>query len=224
MFSKLSQRERLLLLTAGLAVAVIGFVVLRYKPQRAQLSAIVRETEEGREELQKVSVAREPSEEPAELARQLSQAQETLQREKGAVDQLRRMFASADEAEMLQELVVEISALAQAAHVTIRESVPYVPPTGWKLNVVAPTPGNKPDGKANPTTGPFLDRELLAELCGQRLQELTLDSSFGGLQSFLDGLNRLKWKVTVVHFDVQTGKAPNSASRPPLTTKLVLAL
>ncbi len=75
------------------------------------------------------------------------------------------------------------------------------------------------------TSGPFLDPLVVNEVCGGALHQLVLEAPFTNLCQFIEGLNHLPWRVTVVTFDIEVIPANDSSPDPqPLSSTLLLAM
>ena len=228
MKSQITLRERYLLLILAALGLSVGYYIFRFRGQEKALAVIETDLQEknkafnsAKTSLTKLTSGDTPRLNINDLQRELADLKQQQKLEQERFNQLEFKFLPPNQPQMLQDLLVEISALAATSGVRIRETSPY----DWPAAVPTKTPPKTtvpPDEKPL-TSGPFLDVHLLREVWGARFHQITMQSTFPELKTFLQGLHRLPWNVVVIQFEIKVETSPTTPSQP-LVTKLILAL
>lgn len=223
MTSDLSLREKMLLMIAGLVVAVIGYLFLRYVPEQQAIAAIEsgaesaeREFEEKQKELNEAVASPKAVVDGERLQQEVDTLRRELDQQQARRAELRLKTAPVDDAETLQQLKLEIAMLAKRAGVRVLESQSLEPKT-------AKSSASAADEEPAAAAGPFLSADLIREATGGRLHTMTVESSFSALRKFFDGLRRLPWRVTVLSFDIAIMKNEKERVGSTLRTTCVMA-
>ena len=217
---RMKLREKVLLTTAVFVAIGLGYGLFRYKPRRAEIKRTLAQAQGAADSLRRIKDSGQASPDLHSLRRQLAQLEEKLRGQQKTLAQC-RWFAASDRADSAQKLRLAVSELAAATEVRIRESVPHSTTSGEQ------TSSDATDSFSGEelTSGPFLDPELVRELCADSLQRLVIAAPFTNLREFVGELNRLPWRVTVVDFEIKTIESNASSSNPqPLSATLILAM
>lgn len=177
-WKKVPSRNRFLIQLIVFCFMVSGFALLyqpvlaKYFEAKGKISRIVNRTE-SRAEIK--GLGKLSSLPPKVLERQIRSVEEQAEVVKAEFNELDTGFAPMDSAEMRQQLMLEISALAERA--------------GIELLRVS-RKGFRPEGGE---TVLVIDKEL-----GRPLLLLTANATFDQLLGFLDGLKELSFYVSVM--------------------------
>lgn len=204
-----TKREHLLMIAFFLIIAGIGYYQFRYLPAHSMINSFLTETDRTLGQMDRIIWPKDILVADGDLQDEANKIERTLARENKKLVRLERKFFPLDSPDDLQKLKVEISAEAQKYGILIRQSKGY--------NINPQTIMSHKEGLLyHFTRGEFAPRPLL---------EIRVDTSYGGLQEFLKGLNRLTWRVTVVKFSIAAMDREVAQGRPhPLTATIILAL
>lgn len=210
---KISRRERMLLYLGTVVVAVVLAYVFRFRlglEDRDKLLAMA-EVHQG---IATSLVVPSPAADPLALNEELRMLEARLERNRQLIGSFESRFRSRTSSPALDDLRVQISRVATASRVTLRTSAPVLP------GRIREFLRSRQDLDTNRGGAPlrFL---TLGEPYRLPVREVTLDSDFRGLHTFLKRLTALEAEVVIVNFDIQKRDVADS-SLPPLRTLLWL--
>lgn len=211
---RLSRREHVLLLLAGLVAVGFGYSILRVRPANARRARIETRTSVFRKRLKDARWPR--SADPEVLGATLARLTAELEDDRKQLQRLEARFVAHDQPGELEELLLRISALADRHAVDVRENAPC---TGANLQRLI---GGRP--AASETAAARLLRFLaLGEPYARPVRQITLDTTFQGLRGFLRDLDELPHLVVVGCFEIEAAADP-APGQAPLRAKLLLVL
>ena len=214
--SRLSPREHLLLLVAVAVACGMGYWLIRGRILARDISSARAATKTVRTKLEGFEAGGGEFTDPALLITQLEKARAELSAAQNALDELEQRFVDLDYPVQVDRLRLEISALADASGVVIRE------------NRTCPAAQvHRTETSDQGVVRPRAKDEVVALLAGgepyrRPLREITVQSSYEGLLRFLKGLSDLPSFVGVIRFAVEIDGESDSAAGPVLKTTLVL--
>lgn len=232
---KTTTRERYFLLAALLIAIGFGYYWSRYAPRQKAISRAEREAAVAHSEMQKTKLLPEPLQQPEKLKIQLDALRHQVEMVQSKNFRLRERYLFAADESVRQNALVDLSLIANATAVEIRDSVP-VPS---RVQMVAPASGKRRErenrfARTSSSTNqpnvdsalhrPLVTESMLIEIGKPRLQRLTLVSDFAALRAFIGQLEALSHQVVVLDFNVTTVDVDKSAPSGRLTTDLLLAL
>lgn len=224
--SNLSEREKLMLPTAFAIIALVLYGAFRWKPANqsiAELKTELTSAIQGRDGLKFPSLDPQNA---AELKPQLESLEEALKVTSEALERSEESLVNIHKGSSFQSLKIQISSLAQESGLTIIESVPYGSEKKSRSgNNLYIEPSRAPASKA-PSSAPVI-HEFFQTLYARPLQVMTVQSTFSALLNFVNGLDSLSWRVTLVSFDIeadiQDQQSVESLSPPKLTSNILLS-
>ena len=156
------------------------------------------------------------AEDPAALRAALDRLETGLESDRARLAELEARFVPHEESGELEELLLQISALADRHAVQFRENTPCPAATLRRFAGTHHT--------ASATEDAALLRFLaLGEPYARPVRQVTLEATFAGLRRFLRDLGALPQLVVVACFEIEA--VPEAGSgRPPLRAKLLLVL
>lgn len=211
-FSGLSLREQAMLLALACALVGMSYFLMRFHPADTALRDLAREAEQARTKLAGMKWPKEPTADASELSLQLGQTDKELARARAHLAMLEARFIDTDNVDAVEGLKVQISELAKASGVTIVEKIPH---------------------KAGRSGGPAQlggDGDLLevfssTALYNRPIHRILIETSYHSLRRFLDGLNRLSWRVTALRLQIDASAPVTDQQQPQLlSVTLWLAL
>lgn len=209
----LSLREQALMLFAVLAVVGVLYAMARYKPEQLALQQLEAEAKQLASTLEEKKVPRPLSRDAAQITPELEKVEGELNERREQLKVLEARFVDAASTQALQDLMVDISTLARASGVTIRETLPFESESGSGARASA---SGLPENMATRfIAGGFL----------RPLKRLHLEGNYQGLRRFIEGSAELTRQVVVVQFGFTTMSSPSPAgSSANLDAKIVVAL
>jgi len=208
----LNRREHVLLLIAVLIAAGMGYSALRVRPADARLARIETRTALFRDRLKNAEWPK--AEDPEALSAVLSRLTSELEADRNHLADLEARFVPRGQSGELEELLLQISALADRHAVQFRENTPC--PTATLRRFLGP------HHAACATEAADLIRFLtLGEPYTRPVRQVTLDATFQGLRGFLRDLGALPQLVVIACFEIEAAKDP-LAGQAPLRAKLLL--
>jgi Tfp pilus assembly protein PilO len=231
----MSMREQLLVLITVAIVVGGGYALLRGWPAYQELMAMEEATAKTEERVKKAVVPDLPEDDEDSLQDEIYKAENALAIVHANAEAIERRIAPSDS----QELKLHISSLAQQAGVLIHANKAYVinplqqrtatPAKKAKGNKKAaaltpqPTPPKGPAVISD--TEPLTTRIAPGTLFERPMQQLSMEGDFAGISHFIQGLSRLPWQVTVVHFKLETRPVDPPPGYPQrLSAHMILAL
>lgn len=191
----MSQREKLLIAAALLAMGGSLYAVARYQPAQLQLARMTEETQQLKTRVNKEHIPRQTGRDAEQLQRELDKVQRNLAEEQAQLEPLESRFIGAASPAAVQELMVDISTLARSSGVIIRETQPYS---------AASRSGPAGRSSAAPLEAPLLTT-LTANPDFQRpVKRLRLEGDYTGLRRFIEGIGSLPRRVVVLQFAFET--------------------
>ncbi|MHC4932684.1 MAG: hypothetical protein ACYTGV_10900 [Planctomycetota bacterium] len=212
---RLTPREHALLIAALLVVVAMGFGLFRVRPKGAAAGRVDQEAEIARTRLAGVNWPR-PSGEPEPLERELSELRRQAAEYEAALKLQEARFVSLGGPGEMEELRLQISALADRCGVRIVENVicPRTKVRAYLGSRAGPTEAERPAAK--------LVRFLaMGEPYSLTTREVTLDAPYGGLRDFLTGLAELDKRIVVMRFRIEAN-ANTRRGTPPLRASFLL--
>ncbi len=224
--SNLSEREKLMLPTAFAIIALVLYGAFRWKPANQSvldLKASLTTAIKGRDNLKFPS---QDHQNAAQLAAQLKSLEEALEKTSADLSKSERSLVDTRKGSDFQSLKIQISTLAQKNGLTIIETVPYGTEKKSRIgNALYIDPSGAPSSE-EATSAPVI-HEFFQTLYARPLQIMTVQSTFSALLSFVNGLDSLSWRVTLVSFDIeadiQDHQSIESLSPPLLTSNILLS-
>ncbi len=203
---KMSWREHLLVIIACGILIGMAYVPFRYLPAQKEIAGLIEETEKTWAKTKGIELPNDPAEDLKRLEKEKMDMEQTLIGMREAIASLEEAFAPVDSPEVLHGLQVEISDLARVSGVRILENKPYEPKSPLAQGVKQSVPD---------TFTPYSRPK-------RRLEAAT---SYIGFKRFIQGLNDLRWRVTVVELALEmTPPAKRGPGNEPLIVTLILAL
>ncbi len=209
---KLNLREKVLLCFALLVVSGAGYFVVRYKPALLSLQQLEAETQQLASTLQTQRMPRPLRRDSAFIEQDLKDLETQLSERLKQLKALESRYVDANSTKSLQGLIVEISVIANASGVMIRETLPYTGASEIKSGRYA------------------VSRNLLAFFnekgaYPRPLKTLRLEGTYQNLRRLIEGMMRLNHQVVVLQFGFRTisGHTLNK-TRSLLSAEIVVAL
>ncbi len=205
------------MLLVPLPLGAAGYYSLRYLTLQREIVGFEENRKQAEEALEMLERPR-----PEEIVRieehlqALDREQESLQAQLAWVEThvayLEQRFAPADDSRAARELELELFRLASDSGILVREFVPY------RSGVAGSTVHDRS------TT--VLEAYVESMRHERRLAKLVVSTSFAALREFIDGLARLKWRVTPVKMDIRRNKEPLTEEDPGkiISATLILVL
>lgn len=215
---KPTPREHLLILAALAVFIGLGYALFRYIPASKETRELIRETEKLEAKRKEIQLPNDPSEELRQLEKEKGEMERTLAAERERLAALERTFAPVDALEIVHGLQVEISDLARASGLRIIENAPYAPNAPAASRSGALLPADRLGDRLGREARLFLQSD--GPLFRRPLRRVRVAASYDGLRRFLEGLNRLSKRVTVVQYTIETARRGEAA----LVVTFILAL
>ena len=213
---RLSIREHLLLLIALAVAGVTGYWLARGRFVSRELQAARAATAAVRAKLDQLEAPEGSFADPATVAQRLEQARRERDSAQRVLEELEGRFVDLGRPVELDRLRLEISALADASGVLIREN-----------RTCPPSQVHRVEASEHGVARPRAQDEVVSLRAGgepyrRPLREITVQSSYEGLRRFLDGLAELRSFVGVLRFAVEIDEDRVQPAGPVLRTTLVL--
>ncbi|MHC4222558.1 MAG: hypothetical protein ACYSX0_15695 [Planctomycetota bacterium] len=212
---RLTPREHALLIAALLVVVAMGYGLFRVRPMGAESGRIDQAAEIARTRLEGLNWPR-PAGEPEPLKRELEEVREQIAEHETALKFQEARFVSLGGPGEMEELRLQISALADRCGVRIVENVicPRTKVRAFLGSRAGLTKTERPAAR--------LVRFLaMGEPYSLTTREVTLDAPYGGLRDFLKGLAELEKRIVVMRFRIETNKNARPHT-PPLRARFLL--
>ena len=208
MARKPTRREHALLVVAVVSAIGLGYVSLRYTPAARAYQNVLDRIETTQQKLKKTKVPVIDDLPPVEsLQARLGELQQQTEAAETQTRQWNDRLVPADDPGSVQQLMLEISALARQTGVRIQENTP-----------MAKTAIEESPDKVLREMGSKQQR-------GRPIQRIGLLSSYAGLRAFIEGLVALPWHVAIVRLEIETVPVAGIQRGPqPLEASLVIAL
>lgn len=208
-----SLREQALMIFAVLAAVGAFYVMARYKPAELSLQGLDAQTKQLAATLEKKRVPRALSRDAAQITRELEKVEGQLRERREQLQVLEARFVDAASTQALQDLMVDISTLARASGVTIRETLPFESEGGSGAR--SATSGLPENMVTRFKIGGFL----------RPLKRLRLEGNYQSLRRFIEGSAELTRQVVVLQFGFTTmSKLPPGGGSAHLNAEIVVAL
>lgn len=187
-FRTISEREKILLGMALLAVLISLYALVRYKPQQLEYSRVTEEVQQLKNGLKSARIPRPKGQDANSLQQQIDKTQRDLDRSTSLLTSYEQQFVNIDSAEAVQGVVVQISNLARTSGVIIRETLQY---------------SDKPFVSRG-TDEVLLTEALIAGHIFQRpARNMTIEGSYRAMRRFLIGMGQLSKRVVVLRFSME---------------------
>ena len=219
----LSEREKLMLPTAFVVIALVLYTAFRWKPANAAIVELQKELTTAIQGRESLSFPNPQNLTPKELQSQLDELTELLSSTEGELEAAHEALVDIDDEEALQNLKIQISTLAQESNVTIIDSVPAElnsRSSSMVNDIIDRTTTLDPDSRHSAP----VSHELFQHLYQRPWQQISMRTSFTGLLNFARGIQALDWQVTMVGFDIKTEGDTSDFGPPQLAATLLLAL
>ncbi len=220
----LSEREKLMLPTAFVVIALVLYGAFRWKPANAAIVELQKELTTAIQGREKLKFPNAQNQSPEQLEQQLIELTSELETTQTALAAAHEALVDITKEDELQHLKIQISTLAQESRVTIVESVPDDDGANRKTSLVNDLVSGLVTLDSSDKRSAPVSHELFQHLYERPWQRIAVKASFTGLLTFARGLKALDWQVTLVGFAIKTEGDTADVGPPQLAATFILAL
>lgn len=187
----------------------MAYSIFRFFPEKKEMEDLILEVEKTLSRQKEIDLPGDPQADLDRLKKEERGIEEELARMRVSIASLEEKFAPLDSPEILHGLQVEISEMGRANGVRILKNDPYEP---------------KPSqGGAKSTSVP--SEAASFKLYSRPMRKLELVTSYEGIKRFIQGLNRLKWRVSIIEFSIGTAQSTKEGQGSgPLSVTILISL
>lgn len=218
----ISKRESILIIAFLCVSSAMGYYHFRFRPESRHLEEQKEQIKQFQSKLDSFKLEKEPKVSNESLQMEIDKIEEVSKLVEERLNSFTGQFVSLDSPENIQKLNVGISALARNNHVLITENISY---EEYKSSTRRLVRNYSQDRNINIDSFNVLNHLRNGQYSNRPLRKVTLRARYGNLLRFMEQLNGLSKKATVVQMSLETVSEQGQAVNPQIIeAKLVLAL